>query len=297
MMYYLVKPIVWLLSKIPLSVLHGIGRFLAMVVWAISKERRKVATINAKIVGASNPEKVARKSFDYTFMAYLETFYAHNVDDKFIKDRVTITGLEHFEEAKKNNIPIMLVGGHFGSWAMFAIIFSKAVGVKIVTIGRASHNELIDNVVAKLRTFDTVGYVTHRGAIEQLPSYFEKGYIAGVYLDHTATEKDCVNVPFYGYKTPTIAGMYAIAARKKMSILPMFLRFCDNGKYEIIIKPLVHQDLSLKGKERIIKLATDVNKVYEEVFSMYPEQWYLIHRRFKRVEVEDGSISDSVYRS
>ncbi len=297
MMYYLAKPLVWLLCHLPLNVLHAIGKFLAMCVWHISKERRKVATINAKIIGAKEPEKVARKSFDYTFMAYMESFYAHNVDDKFIKERVTITGLEHFEEAKKNNIPIMLVGGHFGAWAMFAIIFSKAVGVKIVTVGRASKNKALDRIMDELRTFDTVGYVTHRGALEQLPKYFEEGYVAGVYLDHTATDKDCVNVPFYGYKAPTIAGMYAIAARRKISIMPMFLRFCENGKYEIIITPLIHQNTSLKGKERIIKLATDVNKVYEQVFSKYPEQWYLIHRRFKRVEADDGTISDRVYRS
>ncbi len=296
MMYYLLKPIVWLLCHLPLGALHAIGKFLAMVVWHISKERRRIATINATIIGAENPKATARKSFDYTFMAYMETFYAHNVDDNFIKSKVTVTGLEYYEEAKKNNIPIMLVGGHFGSWAMFAIIFAKLVDTKMVTIGRASHNEAIDKIMEDLRTFDRIGYLTHRGALEQLPQFLNNGYIPGVYLDHTATPKDCVNVDFYGYKAPTIAGMYAFATRKNISVLPMFLRFKDDNHYEIIITPLITPNKELKPKERIIDLATKVNKVYEKIFSKYPEQWYLIHRRFKRVEEADGTLSDRVYR-
>ena len=51
-----------------------------------------------------------------------------------------------------------------------------------------------------------------------------------------------------------------------------------------------------KAKERIIKIAEDINKVYEEVFKEYPEQWYLIHRRFKRVELEDGTMSYHIYK-
>lgn len=296
MTYWLLKPIVWLLSRLPLGALHGIGRFMAAATWHASKERRRIATINAKIVGAENPEKTARKSFDYTFMAYMENFYAHNINDKFIKEKVTVSGMENYLEMKNNHPGAIMAGAHFGVWAMLGYMFTKVTGARVVTIGRASHNTAMDRIMADLRTFDTVAYITHRGAIEQLPRFMKEGYTPGVYLDHTATPKDCVNVPFFGFKTPTIAGMYAFAARKNFPVLPVFGRFKEEGGYEIMILPLIHPDKGLKPKERIEKLAADMNKVYEKVFSKYPEQWYLLHRRFKRVEDPDGTLSDRVYR-
>lgn len=298
MTYWLVKPLVWILCKLPLKWLHGIGRFLGAAVWAISKERRRIATINAKIIGAENPEKVARKSFDYTFMAYMENFYAHNITDEFFNKNVTVTGIENYHEVMRlNNNYTILAGGHFGTWGLFPCLFTKIGNCKLVTIGRASKNKAIDKIMAELRTFDNIAYLTHRGALEKLPHYMNEGYLLGVYLDHTATPKDCINVPFFGYKTPTIAGIYAMAARKNLPILPMFPRFKEEGGYEIIILPAIYPDKTLKAKARIEKLATDMNGIYEQIFSKYPEQWYLIHRRFKRVEEADGTLSDRVYRS
>ena len=107
--------------------------------------------------------------------------------------------------------------------------------------------------------------------------------------------KDCVNVPFFGYKTPTIAGIPAMCARKKMKILPFFAAFTNEG-YKVMIYPPIAPDVNLDPKKRIEKLAADINKTYEDVIKKYPDQWYLIHRRFKRVEVEDGTLSDCVYR-
>ena len=297
MTYWLLKPIVLFLNNLPLGMLHQIGRLIAAATWRTSKERRRIATINAKIIGAEDPIKTARLSFDYTFMAYMETFYTHRITDRFIKEKVSVSGMENYREMREKYPDAIMAGGHFGTWAMLAYMFTKVTGSKVVTIGRATHNKALDRIMAELRTFDTVAYVMHRGAIDQLSLFMKEGYIPGAYLDHTAMPKDCVNVPFFGYKTPTIAGMYAMAARKNVPVLPVFGRFREDGGYEVMILPLVYPDKNLKPKERIEKLAADMNKVFEGVFSKYPEQWYLLHRRFKRVEEADGTLSDRVYRS
>lgn len=294
-LYYILKPLVVLLNHTPRQVLHGIAKFLAFCLWHLSKDRRHVAVTNAKILGAKDPYKTARKSFDYTFMAYLDIFYAHRVGDDYIKNHVTIEGREIYDKIKNEGNKFVFVGGHFGTWSMLATIVPQALDTQVITIGRSTKNAALDKILDGLRTFERVKYVTHRGAMEKLSSYINEGCIPGVYIDHTATAKDCINANFCGYKVPVIAGIPALCARKDYPIV-FFFGLYDGLDTKVILKGPVYPNKNLKPKERIIKLAEDINKVYEEVFKQYPEQWYLIHRRFKRVELEDGTISDHVYK-
>lgn len=294
-LYYILKPLVILLNHTPRKVLHGIAKFMAFSLWHLSKDRRHIAVTNAKILGAKDPYKTARKSFDYTFMAYLDIFYAHRIGDDYIKNHVTIEGRQIYDKVKNEDNKFVFVGGHFGTWSLLATIVPQALDTQVITIGRSTKNAALDKILDELRTFERVKYVTHRGAMEKLSSYINEGCIPGVYIDHTATAKDCINVDFCGYKVPVIAGIPALCARKNYPIV-FFFGLYDGFDTKVILKGPVYPDKTLKPKERIIKIAEDINKVYEEVFKQYPEQWYLIHRRFKRVELEDGTMSDHVYK-
>lgn len=294
-LYYILKPLVIILNHTPRKVLHGIAKFMAFSLWHLSKDRRHVAVTNAKILGAKDPYKTARKSFDYTFMAYLDIFYAHRIGDDYIKNHVTIEGRQIYDKVKNEDNKFVFVGGHFGTWSLLATIVPQALDTQVITIGRSTKNAALDKILDELRTFERVKYVTHRGAMEKLSSYINEGCIPGVYIDHTATEKDCINADFCGYKVPVIAGIPALCARKNYPIV-FFFGLYDGFDTKVILKGPVYPDKNLKPKERIIKIAEDINKVYEEVFKQYPEQWYLIHRRFKRVELEDGTMSDHVYK-
>ena len=294
-LYYILKPLVILLNHTPRKVLHGMAKFMAFCLWHLSKDRRHVAVTNAKILGAKDPYKTARKSFDYTFMAYLDIFYAHRIGDDYIKNHVTIEGRQIYEKVKNEDNKFVFVGGHFGTWSLLATIVPQALDTQVITIGRSTKNAALDKILDELRTFERVKYVTHRGAMEKLSSYINEGCIPGVYIDHTATAKDCINADFCGYKVPVIAGIPALCARKNYPIV-FFFGLYDGLNTKVILKGPVYPDKTLKPKERIIKIAEDINKVYEEVFKQYPEQWYLIHRRFKRVELEDGTMSDHVYK-
>lgn len=294
-LYYILKPLVILLNHTPRKVLHGMAKFTAFCLWHLSKDRRHVAVTNAKILGAKDPYKTARKSFDYTFMAYLDIFYAHRIGDDYIKNHVTIEGRQIYDKVKNEDNKFVFVGGHFGTWSLLATIVPQALDTQVITIGRSTKNAALDKILDELRTFERVKYVTHRGAMEKLSSYINEGCIPGVYIDHTATAKDCINADFCGYKVPVIAGIPALCARKNYPIV-FFFGLYDGFNTKVILKGPVYPDKNLKPKERIIKIAEDINKVYEEVFKQYPEQWYLIHRRFKRVELEDGTMSDHIYK-
>lgn len=293
-LYILLKPLLFLLEHTPRFMLMGFARFLGFCLWHLSSDRRHVAITNAKILGAKDPVKTARLSFTYTFMAYIDIFYAHRVNKKFIEKYVETEGLEKYEELIKEHKELAFISGHFGAWSIAATIAHQCAGMKLITIGRSTKNYALDKILDELRTFEGIKYVTHRGAMEKLPEYMKEGYMPGVYIDHTATDKDCVNANFCGYKVPVIAGIPALCIRKNYPVIFFFVIY-NGKKFKMIVKDPVFPDTTLKPKARIIKFIEDINKVYEDLYKQYPEQWYLIHRRFKRVELEDGTMSGHVY--
>ena len=293
-LYILLKPVLFILLHTPRCVLIALAKFLGLCLWHLSSDRRHVAIVNAKILGAKDAKKTAKKSFIYTFMAYIDIFYAKRINKKIIDKYVEIEGLEIYEALKKEHKEMAFISGHFGAWSLMATLAYQTAGIKLITIGRSTKNFAIDKILDELRTFEGIKYVTHRGAMEKLPEYIKQGYMPGVYIDHTALGKDCINVNFCGYKVPVIAGIPALCVRKNYPAI-FFFTLYDGKKFKIIVKNPVFPDKKLKPKERIIKFIEDINKVYEEVYRQYPEQWYLIHRRFKRVELEDGTLSGYLY--
>lgn len=295
-LYYILKPIVFLLNHTPRRILHIIAKFMAFSLWHLSKDRRHVAITNAKILEAKDPIKTARLSFTYTFMAYVDIFYAKRINDKYIKNHTTLENKEVYEKVKDE--AFVFVGSHFGTWSLLPNLGPKVLSTKAITIGRSTKNKALDKIIEELRTFERTRYVTHRGAIDKLTAYINDGYMPGVYIDHTATEKDCINANFCGYKVPVIAGIPALCVRKNYPIIMIFSLYDKNPMdTKIILKGPIYPDRTLSVKERVMKLAEDINKIYEEVFKEHPEQWYLIHRRFKRVALEDGTMSNYVYKT
>lgn len=294
-LYYILTPIVFLLEHTPRRVLFGIAKFMAFWTWHFSKERRHVAITNAKILGAQDPYKVARTSINYTFMSYVDIFFANRVNQEYVKKHVTIENRELYDNLKKENKDLVFLSGHFGTWGIIGNLVTEILDTKLITIGRSTKNKAIDKILDNLRSFKRIAYITHRGAMSKLSLYISQGYIPGVYIDHIAPDKDCINAMFCGYKVPVIAGIPALCARKNYPIL-FFFGLYNGMDTKIILKGPIYPDKTLKPHDRILKLAEDINKVYEEMYRAYPEQWYLIHRRFKRVELADGTMSDYVYK-
>ena len=294
LLYWVLKPVLFILEHTPRCVLVGMAKFIAFCLWHTSSDRRHVAITNAKILGAKDPIRTARKSFDYTFMAYIDIFFAHRINKKFISKYVEIEGIEKYDKLKSEYKDIAFISGHFVAWSLMATIAYQSAGIKLITIGRSTKNFAIDKILDELRNFEGIKYVTHRGAMEKLPEYIKQGYMPGVYIDHTAMGKDCINANFCGYKVPVIAGIPVLCIRKNYPVI-LFFTLYNGKKFKVIVKDPIFPDTTLKPKERIVKFIEDINNVYEEVYRQYPEQWYLIHRRFKRVELEDGSLSGHVY--
>ncbi len=278
-----------------MSFVQTIGKCVGNLAWVLLKDRRRVAIINAGIIGVADPVKTAKESFRQTFMSYLETAYIHKVDQKFIDRYVTCEGKEHYDKLIADGQKYIFVSAHIGSWDLNAAVTSTAYKFKALIVGRENNSQAINKIIENKRTSGNIVYVHQQGYLEMLAKYEKEGYVSGSLLDHSTTQSDSLIAPFFNLRVPTLAGVAAVCARKKIPMLPCYLIRKEHG-FHIVTHAPIYPNPDLKPKERILDILVRMNQEYETIIKKYPEQWYLLHRRFKKVEEPDGTISHRIYR-
>ncbi|MDR2401258.1 MAG: hypothetical protein LBD73_06370 [Deferribacteraceae bacterium] len=295
MLYYILKGLLIFFSKRPLEKVQRTGRILGCFLWHILKNRRKVAIVNARIIGAEDPARTAKLSFEHTFSSYLEASYTHNINAEFIRKYVTCEGREYYDKLVKTGEHFAILTAHMGSWELAAQVVPTLYGFKALVAGRAAKNRSVERAIEYMRNVGNVVYIGGDGYIEKLSEYEKKGYYSASLLDHGGTPGDSVLAPFFGYKVFTLAGLCAMCVRRKMPMLPCYLVRTASG-FKVITRPPVYPAQGGDRKNKIANMAALVNREYEKIIREYPEQWYLIHRRFKRVAGDDGKILTDMYK-
>lgn len=295
-MYWIARFFLLIIGRLPVRALWGVGKVLGTVAWYILPSRRKVAIINAKIIGVKDPVKTAKESFKHTFISYLEIAYMDRIDDKFIKKYVVSEGKNNFDDMVSAGKNFVFVSGHIGAWDLNAHIATSIYGFKTLIVGRQPKSKLINRLLLKGRNNESIKYMTEEGYVEQAQKLAQDGYYTGALLDHSTTMSNSVIAPFFGLRVPTLASAAVICVRKKIALLPNYVIRSEKG-YHIICRPPIYPDENLKVKERVVDLVTRMNQEYEWIIRQCPEQWYLLHKRFKKVEEADGKISMRIYRS
>ncbi|MGE4319598.1 MAG: lysophospholipid acyltransferase family protein [Deferribacterales bacterium] len=290
-MYILLRLAYFIFNRMSFMSLRKTGMTLGSLFYFFNKKRRKIAEKNCEIIGVKDVKAVAKSSFRHSFATYIESFYSHRIDQKFL-DSIEIVNPENIPPSDSG--VFFLVSGHIGCWELIPPVASAIVNRKGALIARRIKNKNVDDYLMKQRSGENVIYLHHRNIAEKIPQLLEEGVVVGALLDHSSTVRDSMFVPMFDVNTTFIKGIPMISARRDVPIMPTFLVRTETG-FRMIFYPLIHPDKNLKPKERIQDIALRINKIYEDVIRQYPDQWYLIHKRFKKVMDENGNLNEDFY--
>jgi len=291
-MYLLIRIIYFIFNRLSFETIQSLGMSTGSLMYHLLKSRREVALKNCEAMGIENREQVVRQSFKYIFASYFESFYTHRVDEKFIRERVTLDNRSGLGDDMEG---VFIASAHLGGWELSVNCAAENMKSRLAVIGRKLKNSRVNDFIIKQRSSQKVVTLGHRDIANDINNMIDQGVNVAALLDHSATLKDSIFVPFFGIKTSFIKGIPMIAVRKDTPILPAFM-VREGKNFKLLLMPEIVPDKTLKPKARIYDVALRINQTYEEVIKQYPDQWYLIHKRFKKIELEDGSIKEDFYQ-
>lgn len=225
--------------------------------------------------------RIARQSFAENFLSFLEIFHA----GRFHTD--TAVRVLHTPEVKAElqaeEAPVVIATAHLGSWELMPGLASDIVphreGVVVV---RSQKDAALNRIMAELRGARGMTAVDHRRATEVvLPKLRAKAVVAFL-VDHNASRREAVFLPFLEDTAAVNMGPASIALRAKAAVYPVFLLRDGKGGHILhMLPPLRTHNLEGSIRERTRQIAAFYTKAVEDMVRMYPEQWFWMHRRWK----------------
>jgi KDO2-lipid IV(A) lauroyltransferase len=267
-----------LLGYLPMGISLVFGRLLGDLFFYLAGSRRHITQVNiAKCfphLSANEQYKLVRKIMHSTGKSIVESSVALWGPERQLKQRYTITGLEHIEAAQAKGQGVLLVGCHFTTLDAAARIL--AFHVKYDMLYRKDPNPLLAYKLIKARE-GFAGNAIVRSDTRQLIKNLRQGNVVWYAPDQDFGAKYSVFAPFFGVQAATVVGTARIAQLGKAVVIPFAHYRDENNQYHIVIDPALENYPT--GDD--VADATRINHIIETAIAKQPDQYLWVHRRFK----------------
>lgn len=269
-----------ILAILPWAVQHRLASCMGNGAFKYLKSRRKTTVRNLEVCFPEWSEQErqdnARQVFVDQMLGVFETLNAW-YSPKWFKNRVSIEGLEHIQNAQAEGKGIMLLGIH--STLLDAGGYLCAQYFEPDVVYRPQNNPLLDMMIYRCRGTiyaDQIDHDNMRGLVRNL----KKGHAIWYSPDQDFGLKQGIMAPFFGVPAATVTAHRRIMNMSQAVALPLFFhRYGDikNPQYKVVVQPVIDNMPS----ENELADATRVNKIIEAQLRLVPTQYMWFHRRFK----------------
>ena len=204
-----------------------------------------------------------------------------------------VEGWENLEKALKESTgSVIVLGGHIGGWE-YSGAYLVARGIPLAAVGREQREAAITELMLRAREAVGIEHIprSRHGNRKLVECLKRKNSVVGLVSDQNAG-RNGIFVPLFGKLASSFQGPAFFAIRYNLPIVPVFAVW-KGLKYKMLIGDRV-EVVRVEDQEESVRLTlTNIQKVYEEVITKYPDQNLWLHRRWKTRPPEESGASVS----
>lgn len=289
--YLIILPI----SALPYVILYRISDFLYFLFYYVFGYRKKVIVGN---IERSFPEKskeehteIAKKFYAHFCDIIMESLKVFTISKDQVQARMKFLNPEvmnrHFREGRS----VIMAGGHFNNWELFAVGIDDAIQHKSIAIYKPLSNHFFD---VKMRA--TRGkYGLRMIAIKDVKKVFdETQHEVSTFIFGTdqspGNVKKAYWMNFLNQETAVLFGAEKFAKDYNYPVVFCCIHKPKRGYYEVEFRDLV-DDPSACEFGVITQLHT---KMLEKDILNAPQFWLWSHRRWKKKRPEGAELHKSI---
>jgi KDO2-lipid IV(A) lauroyltransferase len=273
----LVRTLLWLIARLPLPIVHGIGIGLGWLVFLLSRKTARMMSSNILASGLAGDNAahrhVLRRNIAESGKALLETFAIWQRNDATVLSWVRhTTGWEHVEAALQTGKGIIFLTPHLGCFEITSIYFAARHPITIlyrpprqnwmmpmIQTGRARGQ-------AKLAPANSQG-------VRDLLIALKRGEAVGILPDQTPSKGEGEWAPFFDRPAYTMTLASKLAQKTGAAVIMAFGERLPYGHgYHLHLVPVA------AGQ---INTTTGLNEVIETQIRQCPEQYLWSYNRHK----------------
>ena len=289
--YYLLFGVWYLVSCLPLWLLHGVSSLLSLLLFHVVHYRRGVVHENIASafpeLSAEEHQKIERSFYTHFCDLLMESIKSFSMSRRAFCRRMKFKGIDLLEESCRKGRSSAIFLGHYGNWEWTSSL-PLWLDLNQCTVAQLYHpleNYVTDQLVLHSRhRFGGVN-ITADKSIKYIVENQRKGrpLIVGFVADQ-APFWDNIYFwsQFLNHETPWFTGAERIVQKLDMDAYYLDIRRVKRGYYEAELKIITREP---KQKEQFW-ITDEYAKMLEETIRRDPPYWLWSHRRWKRTKEE-----------
>jgi KDO2-lipid IV(A) lauroyltransferase len=272
----------WICRKLPRRLLLSFFGGLGVLVGALGV-RRKVVLGNLRLAFPEKTEAerrtIARATFRHLGEMIPEFLRVPSLSRQELDAMFEYEGWENLERAKALGKGVIACTGHFGHFDLLAAAHSLR-GQPMTTISRKMAIGLWKGTRERAGVQEI--YV-HRGDVfSAAVKALRAGRVLGYVIDQSEASRNAVFPTFFGVPAATAAAPAVLSRRTGAPVLFTVSVPLPGGRHRVVIEgPLFPPDTGDRERDTTAFMQ-DLNDRLESWVRRHPEQWYWLHRRWKR---------------
>ncbi len=279
LIWLLVLPLLLVLSLFPWPIQRLLGTGLGTLIYYVIGQRRRDTEANIRLCF---PEKTAAEQaamvkdvFVQGGISLFETANAWFKPIAYYKNKVTIQGLEHLQEAQAQGRGVLLLGAHYSFVDLCGFLAIQFFHVD--TVYRPQNNKALEYIMVRLR-LRIYDYQIDHDNMRLLIKALKENHVVWYTPDQDFGLRQGVFAPFFGVQAATLTAPRRLQKINNSVVMAIhFRRHATQEQYEIFITPPFDNYPS----DDAVADATRVNHELEALIRRSPTQYMWFHRRFK----------------
>ena len=286
--YFTVKFLLWCASWMPKSLIYGIVKAIAIVLYYILPKRRKLVYKNLRnvfpLLSKNELDRFAKKVYDNLSQSVAEILLMFvdrfDIDDAIINFN---EAKEKIAEITSHKRGVILFTAHFSNWELLAHFISKH-GLPFLVIGREGTNKIIDKKITipfRSKYGNRAAY--KKKAMISMAKALKNRETIGMLIDQKTGGTHSAKIDFFGQKASTTLSTAALKLKFDPLIIPTYVVREKRGYYRMHIEPPLEYIASeiADEKEKMKAMTLRYNRALEQMILRAPEQWFWMHNRWK----------------
>lgn len=277
----------YLLAKLPMSVLYAIAQFLYIVVYYVVRYRRRVVRDNLlhSFPDKSDAErKKMEQDFYHHFANYMvETVKILQISDEEMRRRMEFVDAHVVDNYTKQGRSVMLLLGHYGNWEWIPSLTmwcEISADVFPGQIYRPLRNAWFDRFFLRLRSRFGTACIAKQDTLRALLNYKREGKISlvGFMADQTPSGNSIHYwTEFLGRETAVLTGFEKIAKKLDMAIVYVDVELVRRGYYKATFRLLEDDPASCPDYD----ITNRYIAAMQQTILRAPHAWLWTHKRWK----------------
>jgi len=279
LLYYFV---IYPLSLLPFGALYFLSDVMFLFIYRIFGYRKKVVFTNLE---KSFPKKTERELNDITSKFYshlcdliVESIKIFSISEKQVHERMKCSNPEVINRYFDNNRSVIIAGGHYNNWELFAVAIDELIRHKAIGIYQPLANKFFDGKMQLTRSrfgLRMIATKTVKNVFEEEKNNLTATIFA---IDQSpSNNKTCYWTHFMNQETAVAFGTEKYSVQYNLPVIFGRLFKTSRGHYLLEFEEVCANPTETTTGE----ITEKITRMLEQDIIHQPEYWLWSHKRWK----------------